>query len=713
MARHRSLCKPTILALLLTVALFGTAGCGSVPSSDDTTDVNVSLTTNSQDGEAAGEEAQADDASSDEEAAQAEYARALSADGINTAFIGEKFYDGKIKDQDAALEAVQSVIDRIGGDETTKVELFAERPTETGTTYYVFRQRAGDVLVYGASVKLVVNKDGEAVGLISALMPNIQLEDLAEWSITQEEAEEVVRKRCAEEGADSVEPLAGATEQTVIPLEDESETRRYAWTVYTDNYYSDIDAAYLAHYVSEDGEYLYSIPISEPHNTEALAGDKANFNFDAFEPDTWSGTVTKTDGSQEDVEIPVLRDPETGDVYLGDAKRKILCADYSKFTDDQTLAPCMQDEDGFYNSDVLAYDRYIRIWDLYEGIGWQGPDDEKTPSLLLMNMVDSAGDAVPNAFYRGFAYGWQTFSFDRESGLGGCLDVMGHEFTHCVTGTTMTTNLYMNDYGAINEGMSDILGNLSEIALEGKDGAWIIGEKSAQGASRSMGNPHEHMQPEFAWDTYWGPTASEATAANDCGGVHVNSSLLNIVSYKLDEAGMDPNDQFYYWMNVAMAMTPLTDYPQMADLLPWCMEQAGYPQYVDTVKNIVEQARYAQTGEPGTLPEGAGIIRAKLDDSWDGKSSGLRITYVRDGAEVTDGIIAWTEGSSTESRAVVPANDYRVFAAYFEGDDVSELWVYQSDGWVTVDQVDLESGQMVTVKPGETLDLPVDGLTLQ
>ena len=48
-------------------------------------------------------------------------------------------------------------------------------------------------------------------------------------------------------------------------------------------------------------------------------------------------------------------------------------------------------------------------------------------------------------------------------------------------------------------------------------------------------------------------------------------------------------------MNVALAMTPSTDYPQMADLLPWCMGQAGYPQYVDAVQKAVEEGRFTAT----------------------------------------------------------------------------------------------------------------------
>ncbi|MBR1913466.1 MAG: M4 family metallopeptidase [Lachnospiraceae bacterium] len=40
---------------------------------------------------------------------------------------------------------------------------------------------------------------------------------------------------------------------------------------------------------------------------------------------------------------------------------------------------------------------------------------------------------------------------------------MAHEFTHALTTATMTLNIYQNDYGAINEGFSDIFGNLVEV----------------------------------------------------------------------------------------------------------------------------------------------------------------------------------------------------------------------------------------------------------
>lgn len=91
----------------------------------------------------------------------------------------------------------------------------------------------------------------------------------------------------------------------------------------------------------------------------------------------------------------------------------------------------------------------------------------------------------------------------------------------------MTTNLYANEPGAINEGMSDIMGNLVEMALDGDAGAWVIGENAMEGGMHSMSDPNEHVQPERRWDAYYTLDAPEATVMNDNGGVHVTMGRLD------------------------------------------------------------------------------------------------------------------------------------------------------------------------------------------
>ena len=239
---------------------------------------------------------QADDSeeSAEGDAIIKEDENAFSGDGTVTAFIGEPFYDGVIKDYDEAYKAVQSVYDRIGADETTKLELAEVRMTEDNICY-TFLQMAGDIRVYGDAVKLITDNDGKAIGLVSAILPNVKAAPADAWGVTAEEAEAIIEDNYKEE---DVHVVAGATDQVLIPMTTGSNLYCYAWVVYTENIYPQYDTAYLAHYVKSDGEYLYAIPISEPHNADVRAGDITAFAFDKMEEAEWTGTIRHHDGRE-------------------------------------------------------------------------------------------------------------------------------------------------------------------------------------------------------------------------------------------------------------------------------------------------------------------------------------------------------------------------------------------------------------------------------
>lgn len=639
-----------------------------------------------------------------------EYSKALSGQGIVAGFIGEEFYDGKIASDDDAYKAVESVLHRIGGDDTTKLELVEERPTESGTTYYVFRQQAGDVLVHGACVKLVVNKDGKAVGVVSALLPNVQLDELGSWEVTAEQAEQAVLDAAKQDGVTNIQIVKDATEQTVIPLEAGSVSMRYAWIVYTNNYSADVDAAYLAHYVNADGEYLYNIPVSEPSNAEATSGEKANYPFTGKQT-TWEGEITLHDGSKKKISVPTLTDPDTGTVYLADAKRKILCADYAQFKYNDSIAPRAAQDGRFSDNELAVYDTFIRVWDLYDSIGWTGPDGDGTPTILNMDYVDQDGNVILNACYCGRDSGFQTFAFNREDPDGECTDIIGHEFTHCVTDTCMGSVLYLNDCGSINEGISDIMGNLVEMMLgDNPNGAWTFGEGAGEDKIvRSMKDPHAYYQPEYVWDAYYAPPVIEGTEMNDQGGVHDNSSLISLVSYKLDQAGMTPEDQFYFWMNVELAITPRTDYPQLAEMLPWCMAQAGYSQYVDAIKSAVKEAEYTRTKMPEEPPTGFGIVTFAYPNKERVEHGTASVSlFPSDGSKSID---TYPAGETGDVIAIVPAGDYTIWALTGSVQEAT-CYIANQSGWELVDDPNLgyDANQSFHVEEGKTLELPSKGL---
>ncbi len=581
--------------------------------------------------------------------------KVLNGEGTVTTFIADPPCDGVIRESDDAYKAVCGMLPSLGGDKTTELIPYEIQPTENGVTYYIFHQTVGgDLKVNGAAVKLIVDKDGKAVGVVSSILPNLKAPDPDAWLIDEKKAEEVVRECYPDAG---IRIKKDATEQTLLPFEDGSGDYYYAWVVYTNNLEKKADTAYMAHYVDCSGEYLYSMPVSAPGSYEAQLGSEAEFAFDSMESDTWKGTVKTLSGEKMDIEIPVMKDPESGLRYLGDVKRKILCADQNDFENNETLTPSVEENGKWEDEAAITYYNFIRVYDFFAECGWDGPDGRQTPTLLLMDWVDEEGYPAQNACYTGsVVQGFQVFDFDTQAPYGESMDVVGHEFTHCYTDTAMTGCLYKNDYGAINEGMSDIFGNLIAMILDENDVHFVIGETLGDGLERYMGYPHKSRQPGFAWDRFYVPAVVEMTDRNDNGGVHQNSSLLNIFSYRLNEAGMSPEDQLYYWMNVANAMTPRTDFNQLGQLMPWVMKTSGYKDYVGVIEKTVRETGILGSGLPGSPAKGLGIVSVRFP-----KTKGFEtyeVLAVFTDTENEDRFVTWPEAGTNRISAALPEGKY-------------------------------------------------------
>ncbi|MBU6364236.1 MAG: M4 family metallopeptidase [Acidobacteria bacterium] len=113
-------------------------------------------------------------------------------------------------------------------------------------------------------------------------------------------------------------------------------------------------------------------------------------------------------------------------------------------------------------------------------------------------------------------------------------DVIAHEFTHGVTQTTAAL-YYWYQSGAVNESMSDVLGEFSDM-VDGVGGdtagqRWQHAEERTGGYNRLMSDPPVKSQPDRTGSALY------ASDASDNGGVHTNSGVGNKAAYLITDGG--------------------------------------------------------------------------------------------------------------------------------------------------------------------------------
>ena len=535
-----------------------------------------------------------------------------------------------VKSYEDAERVIQSVLPLLGGDGQTAFERRRVLNDPAGNVYYVFQQVLEDALVPGGAVKVITDRDGNMSGLTGSVIPaSVDGRDEAKDSraVTAEEAEALVLTHEWENGSAEPDVIKGQTVKIVLPVDrvvdveaDEIDSR-YVWAVYTTNPSASVsgtDLPYLAHYVTLGGEYLYNLPTILPGDTAGAAGYDASYVFEFMEPVDYTGYVDYSDGTEHEISVTLMRDTRTGMYYLGNIEHKIVVADCWEFlyNGGHVVLEYSPDNREWDQTSLMSLYQYCRAYDYYKAIGWNGGDGEETPIIILKDFCDKDHNPVDNAAYAGKFYGWQTFLSSSVNDFAQCLDVAAHEFTHCVTGTVMTYNAYMNDYGAINEAVSDIQGNLCEmLAGATEDTTWLMGENGLN-TVRSMSDPHRFRQPEYVWDVYYRAKVKDPTEANDYGGVHGNSSLLNRVAYLLcTDGGMSLEEARSFWFAADCAMVPGSDYAQLRELLPWVMKIIGLDRYEAALAKAMDATRLGVTGEPVPLEKDKALLTLNLPDN--------------------------------------------------------------------------------------------------
>lgn len=180
----------------------------------------------------------------------------------------------------------------------------------------------------------------------------------------------------------------------------------------------------------------------------------------------------------------------------------------------------------FLGDTQAFYRRYTPLAELGGLIGGDTGDGRGKALRATVRLCDISQCPWANAFWTEdhMAYG-EGITTD---------DITGHELTH---GVTQNVNglVYRNESGAINESMSDIFGEFTDLTNGSPDDTprnrWLIGEGSSVGAIRDMNNPRRFRNP----DTYRG--ADWYTGLDQSAFVHVNSGVGNKVAQLITDGG--------------------------------------------------------------------------------------------------------------------------------------------------------------------------------
>lgn len=187
----------------------------------------------------------------------------------------------------------------------------------------------------------------------------------------------------------------------------------------------------------------------------------------------------------------------------------------------------------YFHDTALAYARYSNL-DLTALIGTDYKDGKGKALRGTVRICnnDVEGGVVqcpyPNAFWDGeqMAFGDGVVEDD----------ITAHELTHGVTQETSNL-IYLWQSGAINESMSDVFGEFTDLTNGSADdtaaNAWLIGEGSSLGVIRSLKNPPAYDQPDKMSSSLWFDDESFL----DNGGVHENSGVGNKAAYLIGHGG--------------------------------------------------------------------------------------------------------------------------------------------------------------------------------
>jgi len=396
----------------------------------------------------------------------------------------------------------------------TSFSVMSEQSDEQGLRYLRLRQVQAGVPVVDGEVVVQVDRDGAILAVIGELKPDLRL-------VVPTEASTPLAGRQAIKRA-----LAPVAKLGTLRFHDEPSLAMVAPEIQPD---APVQLAHraLVEYVSDEGQALEEIFVSvqsgevlsqRTHIHRALTRSLYTLGGGCIGiSGTLPGTAARKEGE------PKSTDSGVNNVY------------------DQQLSTY------YFYKHMFGRDSYDG-----KGAGMVATVNVQFPSGFSCTPNNAAWLAAP---YFQMAYGKGDGMVLLDLTLG--LDVTAHEITHAVTSSTSNLT-YQNESGALNEGMSDIMGSGVEAWIESggseagnpatlKHSAetWLLGKEVA-GAKLPAPPPPSPRALRYmdhpTWDGQSKDFYSERImpGGTDRGGVHLNSGMPNLVHVLLSQGGKHP-----------------------------------------------------------------------------------------------------------------------------------------------------------------------------
>lgn len=237
---------------------------------------------------------------------------------------------------------------------------------------------------------------------------------------------------------------------------------------------------------------------------------------------------------------------------------------FTDFTDDNNAWGTLGNTADRQTVAVDAHFGVAQSWDFFlNRFGRYGADGNGGKIISSVHYVDKdTKDAGKNTWPNASGGGNRLYFGDGGKGNNMTfgplvsLDIVGHEFTHCVVDATANLT-YANESGAIDESFADIFGTAIEFYTRDMfpddpdfDANYTIGEKVITASPdgnlflRSMADPTLKAHPNH-YSNRVGAAPCTPTKANDQCGVHTDSGIMNYVYYLLCEGGTHPITNVY------------------------------------------------------------------------------------------------------------------------------------------------------------------------